>query len=216
MIGLSVHGREAVIKLTPPLGSFNLLDAATIKGIIKTLREAADSPAKVVRIQGVHGCFAVGADLKTMYGYDVFTAKGFSMLGNSLFNLMRSIPQVIIAEIDGYCMGGGMDFAAACDMRLAVKGSKFAHPGSKLGIITGFGGTQAVPREMTPALAAEFFFTGDIFTAEAMHRGGFLLDVFADSADMESYSAKLSAQISAKNRNLITYIKKNLFHKGIG
>jgi enoyl-CoA hydratase len=215
MIELKSHGSEAIIKLTPPLGGYTLLDVATLKSIIKTIKEASGSPAKVIRIQGVKGCFAVGADLKTMYDYDALTAKGFSMLGNSLFNLMRSVPQVIIAEIDGYCMGGGMDFAAACDIRLATAESKFAHPGSKLGIITGFGGTQAVPREITPALASEFFFTGEIFTAETMKKGGFLLDFFTDFNEMESYSQKLTSQITSKNRSILSYIKKSLFHKGI-
>ncbi|MCD8568916.1 MAG: enoyl-CoA hydratase/isomerase family protein, partial [Geovibrio sp.] len=73
----------------------------------------------------------------------------------------------------------GMDFAAACDFRLATAESVFAHPGTKLGIITGFGGTQAVPRIMKPAASAEFFYTGKMFRAEEMKRGGFLTECFS-------------------------------------
>lgn len=215
MISLSLRDVTAVVKLTPPEGRFTLLDAPTIKKIIRTLNEASETPAKVIRIQGGSGCFAVGADLKTMYDYDGFTAKGFSMLGNSLFNLMRTMPQIIIAEVDGYCMGGGMDFAAACDFRLATAESVFAHPGTKLGIITGFGGTQAIPRIMKPAAAAEFFCTGDMFRAEEMKRGGFLTEYFSSATDMDSYAAHLSAKIAAKDRELLSRMKRGFFHKGL-
>ncbi|QAR32304.1 enoyl-CoA hydratase/isomerase family protein [Geovibrio thiophilus] len=215
MISLTLKDVTAIVRLTPPEGRFTLLDAPTIKKIIRTLKEVSESPAKVIRIQGGSGCFAVGADLKTMYGYDGFTAKGFSMLGNSLFNLMRTMPQVITGEIDGYCMGGGMDFAAACDFRLATAESVFAHPGTKLGIITGFGGTQAIPRIMKPAASAEFFCTGEMFRSEEMKRGGFLTEIFPSAADMDSYAAHLCAKIAAKDRELLSRMKRGLFHKGL-
>ncbi|GAB1535785.1 enoyl-CoA hydratase-related protein [Geovibrio sp. ADMFC3] len=215
MISLTLKELTAFITLTPPEGRFTLLDAPTIKKIIRSIKEAAETPAKVIRIQGASGCFAVGADLKTMYDYDGFTAKGFSMLGNSLFNLMRTVPQIVIGEIDGYCMGGGMDFAAACDFRLATAESVFAHPGTKLGIITGFGGTQAIPRIMKPAAAADFFYTGEMFRADVMKKNGFLLDVFSSAADMDSYTNSLASKISLKDRTLLSSMKRSFFHKGL-
>ena len=64
-----------------------------------------------------------------------------------------------IAAINGYCMGGALDLALACDIRLASANAVFAHPGARLGIITGWGGTQRLPRLIGKARALEFFAT---------------------------------------------------------
>ncbi len=178
MIKSRVEGLVSYIDLIPAEGQFTLLDAENLKQIISTMRKLKESPAKVMRIHGHGGgCFAVGgADLKTLHTYSGFDAKWFSRLGNTLFGLMRSMPQIIIAEIDGFCMGGGgVDFASACDFRFATAKSKFAHPGgSKLGgIITGFGGTQSVTRQMKSGYGNRFFFSGEAVPASFMLEAGF-------------------------------------------
>jgi len=66
---------------------------------------------------------------------------------------------VTIAAINGYCMGGGLDLALACDIRVAAESAVFAHPGAKLGIITGWGGTQRLPRIIGKAAALEMLLT---------------------------------------------------------
>ncbi|WP_022851060.1 enoyl-CoA hydratase/isomerase family protein [Limisalsivibrio acetivorans] len=210
MIELKLEHETAYIRLIPHEGRFTLLDVPTLKEIRSVLRRLEFSPAKVIRILGEGGCFAVGADLKTMYSYDGMDAKGFSVLGNSLFGLMRRMPQIIIAEIDGFCMGGGMDFAAACDFRLAVRHSKFAHPGPKLGIITGFGGTQAIPRLMRPAHLQELFNTGDIFEADFMRESGYLWQTFPDRATMLDYSSGLAEKLTRTDRELLAMMKREI------
>jgi len=66
-------------------------------------------------------------------------------------------PQLTIAAVNGYCMGGGLDLALACDVRVASPNAVFAHPGVQLGIITGWGGTQRLPRLIGTARALEMF-----------------------------------------------------------
>ena len=210
MINLKIDGLTAYVDLIPAEAQFTLLDVNNLKQIISTLRKVTDSPAKVVRIHGHGGCFAVGADLKTLHTYSGFDAKWFSRLGNALFGLMRTMPQVIIGEIDGFCMGGGVDFASACDFRLATAKSRFAHPGAKLGIITGFGGTQSVPRLMKSGYANRFFLSGNVFDAEFMHESGFLTGVYENADTLKKASSTLCEKINRKPRQLLSGFKASL------
>ena len=210
MIETRIDGLTAHIRLVPQTGQFTLLDVETLKEIIKNLRMVKESPAKTVRIYGEGGCFAVGADLRTLSTYNGFEAKWFSKLGNTMFGTIRTMPQVVIAEIDGFCMGGGMDFAASCDFRYATGKSKFAHPGAKLGIITGFGGTQAIPRLMQSASASEFLITGNAFDAEYMHRSGFLDGVAHNTEELKHMTDILCEKINRKSRVLLSGFKLSL------
>ncbi|BAI81525.1 enoyl-CoA hydratase/isomerase family protein [Deferribacter desulfuricans SSM1] len=212
MIELSVENEVAYLTLKPE-EKFNILNTHTIKEIINSIKHLIDSPAKVLRIFGEGGSFAVGANIRTMLGYSGFDAKGFSILGNRLFNLLQDIPQVVIAEIDGFCMGGGVDFAAAADFRFATKRSKFAHPGSKLGIITGFGGTQRIPRVMKQSYYQKLFITGDLFDADFMYRGGFLFGICEDKDDLRQNVDNFVRKIINKNRVHIYYLKQ-MVNKG--
>ncbi len=100
------------------------------------------------------------------------TARDFSRKGQILFEKIASAPQLTIAAINGYCIGGGLDLALACDIRVASTTAIFAHPGARLGIITGWGGTQRLPRVIGKAHALEFFVTARTLTSkEALEIG---------------------------------------------
>ena len=88
-----------------------------------------------------------------------------------------SIPT--IAAINGYCFGGGLDLALACDHRIASTNAEFSHPGAGLGIITGWGGTQRLPRLIGEARALEMLLTAGRFEAEWALRSG-LVDKIDD------------------------------------
>ncbi|KAA0258586.1 enoyl-CoA hydratase/isomerase family protein [Deferribacter autotrophicus] len=207
MIKLDIDGEVAYLTLTPE-EKFNILNTDTLKNLIENIKKLFDAPAKILRIFGEGGSFAVGANIKTMLSYSGYDAKGFSILGNRLFNLMQELPQVVIAEIDGFCMGGGMDFAAASDFRFATKKSKFAHPGSKLGIITGFGGTQRIPRVMRHSHYQQLFLLGDMFYADFLKDGGFLLEIFETKGEMRDYVTQFCEKIINKNRLHLYYLKQ--------
>jgi len=196
------------LTLVPDTKKFNIMSTTLIKYLIDFINELYDSPVKVLRIFGEDNSFAVGADIKFMYSMNSFNAKRFSELANTLFNLLRDIPQVVIAEIDGYCMGGGLDFAAACDFRFATKMSKFSHPGAKLGFITGFGGTQRITRVMKKSYWKHLFFTGDVFDAIQMQEGDFILNTFDSLNEMRHFVDLFTQKISNKQKHSISLIKK--------
>ncbi|MEF3253986.1 MAG: enoyl-CoA hydratase/isomerase family protein [Deferribacterales bacterium] len=194
-----------------PEENFNILNPETIKSLIDAFEKISKTEAKIIRIYGEGGSFAVGANIKQMLEYDGYEAKGFSILGNKLFKLMSDIPQIIIAEIDGFCMGGGVDFASAADFRFATYNSKFAHPGSILGIITGFGGTQRLPRLMKQSSIYKMFILGERFDAKFMYESRFLYKLFDSYDEMSSFSLNLAQKIAKKNKLFINDLKKHKY-----
>lgn len=116
---------------------------------------------------GTAGVFAAGADIRELAQLDPVSALEFSRFGQDLFQSIADARQVTIAAINGYCMGGALDLALACEIRIASHSAVFSHPGGKLGIITGWGGTQRLPRLIGRARALELFATAGKYSSEA-------------------------------------------------
>jgi enoyl-CoA hydratase len=133
----------------------------------------------VVIFTGTADVFASGADLREIAEVTSDIATEFARRGQSLMWKIASLPQTTIAAINGYCFGGALDLVLACDKRIASPNAKFAHPGTGLGIITGWGGTQRLPRLIGEAGALEMFFTASPVNAERALRVG-LIDAIYD------------------------------------
>jgi enoyl-CoA hydratase len=132
----------------------------------------ANTELQTLIFTGTGNTFLSGADIRELSTLDPQTAWDLSRKGQGVFEKIASAPQVTIAAINGYCMGGGLDLALACDIRAASTTAIFAHPGARLGIITGWGGTQRLPRVIGKARALEFFLTArTLTTKEALEIG---------------------------------------------
>ncbi len=123
--------------------------------------------------------FASGADLREIARVSPENAHDFARYGQTLMAKVAALPQKTIAAINGWCFGGALDLALSCDIRIASTNAKFAHPGTGLGIITGWGGTQRLPRLVGQGNALEMFFTAATVDAEKALRIG-LVDLVAD------------------------------------
>lgn len=109
---------------------------------------------------GVAGVFASGANLKEIAKVnDENDASEFSRRGQTLMGRIEGLRCMTVAAINGLCFGGALDLALACKRRIATSDALFAHPGVDLGIMTGWGGTQRLPRLIGQAKALEMFFT---------------------------------------------------------
>lgn len=142
--------------------------------------------------------FASGADIRELAQLDPAAALEFSKLGQDLFQTIADARQITIAAINGYCMGGGLDLALACDFRVASKAAVFAHPGARLGIITGWGGTQRLPRIIGRARALEFFALARSFTSEEALEIGLVTSVGDSAIDNAIKVANSSACVAPK------------------
>ncbi len=121
---------------------------------------------------GVDGVFASGADLREIAELPVDSVRTFAERGQQLMNRISELSLGTFSAIDGPCYGGALDLALACDHRIASPRSTFCHPGAGLGIITGWGGTQRLPRLIGEGNALEMFFTASPITADRAFRLG--------------------------------------------
>jgi len=113
--------------------------------------------------------FAAGADMAQMRAFSGPEAEEFARAGQELFAAIERLPMLTVALIDGDCFGGALDLALAFDLRFATPRSRFAHPGARIGIVTGFGGTSRWRKILSlPAAHALFLSSEVIGAAEAL------------------------------------------------
>jgi enoyl-CoA hydratase/carnithine racemase len=129
--------------------------------------------------------FSAGADLNEIAALTGPEAYPFAALGQELMRAVASYPAPIIAAIEGHCMGGGLDLALACHRRIAAPTAVFGHRGAALGLITGWGGTQRLPRLIGKGRALELFVTAEKVTAQRALEIG-LVDAIADDPIAEA------------------------------
>lgn len=150
--------------------------------VVERLHEIADSMddnTNKVIFTGTGDAFASGANLNEIASLSSDNAPEFARLGQSLMQKIDELPQLVVAAINGSCFGGALDLALSCDVRIASPNARFAHPGAGLGIITGWSGTQRLPRLIGTAFANEMFFTASPIDAERALRIG-LIDEITD------------------------------------
>jgi enoyl-CoA hydratase len=162
----------SIIRLNRP-SARNPLSIATLEEldeVVSALTASADINAII--IIGTDDVFASGADIRELRTLTIETAREFSMRGQRLMQKIADAKQLTIAAINGYCMGGALDLALACNLRCASPNTIFAHPGARLGIITGWGGTQRLPRLIGTARALEMFATAKRVTSDEAYAIG--------------------------------------------
>lgn len=176
---LEHRGASAVIRLNLP-AERNPLSISTLNALDEILSRLASRP-EINRIifTGAGDVFASGANIREVSTLKSEEARAFALRGQRLMQKVADAPALTIAAVNGYCMGGGLDLALSCRLRFASRAAVFAHPGARLGIITGWGGTQRLPRLIGSARAIEFFTTARrIESREALEIG--LVDRISD------------------------------------
>jgi enoyl-CoA hydratase len=168
--------------------AFNTLSIETLDELTEAFRWLARRPdLRAAILSGSGGeAFAAGADIGEVGALDGMTAIPFARRGQQLCRMIEHGPHVVIAAIDGYCLGGGLDLALACHLRYASARSIFAHPGGRIGIMTGFGGTQRLPQLIGRSQALELFLTGRRITAEEARELGLINRVIQAGSVLEA------------------------------
>lgn len=148
----------------------NSLSIAVLEKLDELLT-ALESNPKVEKIifAGSGDTFASGANLNEIAQVNGETAREFGLRGQNLMQRIYHSDKFTVAAVDGFCMGGALDLALSCKMRIASPRSVFAHPGANLGIMTGWSGTQILPRLIGESAALEMFLTAKrVDAAEAL------------------------------------------------
>ncbi len=156
----------------------NRLSRARVFALTEAIQELSSDPKPLI-VTGNERFFSAGADLNEIaaLGSDAFA---FARMGQRLMQIVDDFPAPVCAAVYGYCMGGGLDLALACDYRIAHPHAVFGHRGAALGLITGWGGTQRLPRLIGKAKALEMFVAAEKVTAAAAHQIGLVERIAED------------------------------------
>ena len=189
------NNSSRTLRLISP-NNTNRLSRACILALTEEIRALASDPFPLIITGNLH-FFSVGADLNEIAALTAPEAYKFSQMGQTLMNAINGFPAPIIAAIEGHCMGGGFDLALACHRRIAAPCAVFGHRGATLGLITGWGGTQRLPRLIGKARALELFITAEKLTARRALEIG-LINAIADDPVADSLNY-LSRQASSSD-----------------
>ena len=180
---LEATGETNVLRLVSEDGT-NRLSRSCVRALTDALRELAREARPIV-ITGNHKFFSAGAELVEINALNGPDACEFSRQGQQLMKAVERFPGPMYAAVNGYCMGGGLDLALACHGRVASPHAVFGHRGAALGLITGWGGTQRLPRLVGKAKALEMFVAAEkIHAREALRIG--LIDAIAEDPVAEA------------------------------
>ena len=190
----------------------NALDASTWKKLMNAFIELeADSTVAVIVLTGAgEKAFVAGADLKSLKARS--SIETFYGETPTFVARIENIAKPTIAAINGFALGGGLELAMACDIRICSKAAKLGQTEVNVGILPGFGGTQRLSRLVGTAKAKEMIFTGKIITAEEAERIGLVNAVVEPQALMETVLA-MANDIAAKSAITI-HLAKQIINQG--
>lgn len=151
--------------------------------------------------------FVAGADIAELKEMNSLQAKEFSLLGHKVMSFIENFGKPVIAAINGYALGGGLELALVCDIRVASSKAKFGLPEITLGIIPGFGGTQRLPKVIGVGRAKEMIYTGKMIEACEAQRIGLVTGVF-ENDELIPEAIKIAQSISEKSGLVLKQAKE--------
>lgn len=195
---LTLEARMATIMLSRP--PVNAINDSFLQDLNSALDEIGQHPEIIlVRIRSAHAAFSAGADLR-MVRRRIGHAEGAedmartAALFHQVYDRLAALPAVTVAYMSGHALGGGLELALACDLRIAARGSKIGLPETKVGLLPGAGGTQRLTNLCGPGVAARLILAGEVIDGLEAHRNGIVQWVF-DDAVFQHEADRICAQI---------------------
>jgi enoyl-CoA hydratase len=197
------HNSVAVLAFAPDVGYPRLTMAvlAELSGLLNEVRLSGLFRGVVIATNS-HS-FATGPSLEEVASVEGISARDFAQAGQALFNDVANFPLPIAAAIRGYCLGGCLELALACHTRVATYDASFGYPGTSLGLITGWGGTQRLTRLIGRTAATQLLLTAErVPASQALTLG--LVDELVPSQDLVEASVR-RALSATRNRNYLLF-----------
>ena len=194
---LTFDGTIATITLNRP-AVLNALNATLFRELDEVCSELAlNLDVRAILITGAGPkAFAAGADIAELAGMDRESGEALARRGQNVFSRLATCGKPVIACINGFALGGGLELALACTFRIASETARLGQPEVKLGLIPGYGGTQRLPRLVGPSAALKLILTGEIIAAQEALRIGLVDEVVAAEALLPRANA-IAAQLAA-------------------
>ncbi len=199
LLAINLCDRIATVTLENPPS--NLLTMSSVTELDHVFGELeADETVRVIILTGAGRFFCPGADIRELAQVvNAHQGSELSGRGQALLNRIERLDKPVIAAINGPCMGGGLELAMACHMRVAAAGIPLGLPEIKLGLIPGFGGTQRLPRIIGPSKASELILTGQTLTSEEALTLG-LVNRVVPVQDVLAQAKTMAEMVTAKGR----------------
>ena len=196
---LLIADRGAVRQITVNRpDKLNALNAATLDALLAAFEAAAADPAvRAVVLTGAGPkAFVAGADIAEMNGLTPVQGRDFSLRGQKLMRRIEKMPKPVVAMVNGFALGGGLELAMGCHLRIAADSAKIGQPEINLGLIPGFGGTQRLLRLAGRAATLELCLLGaPIDAARAQQLG--IVNRVVPAAELDAETFKLAEQLAA-------------------
>lgn len=210
---LEVENGIALLTINRPK-ALNALNSETLAELNTCLAELENNDdVKVVILTGSgEKSFVAGADISEMVNATPAEGRKMGLLAREAFGRLENMPQVTIAAVNGFALGGGCEISMACDIRVASDNAKFGQPECGLGSLPGFGGTQRLPRLVGKGRAKELIFTCDMISADEAFRMG-LANHVVPQAELIDYCKAMAGRIM-KNGPLAVALAKQAINTG--
>jgi len=203
----------ATISLNRP-EALNAFSKEVVEEILHALEDVkTDEAVRVVVLTGAgEKAFSAGADIKAMVGMTALKARELSFMGEKLCVGLENLEKPVIAAINGYALGGGLEVAMSCDLRIASENAKMGQTEINIGLIPGWGGTQRLTRLVGMTKAKELVFTGRIIDAKTAEQIGIVNMVVP--ADKFRETVSQFAKDLASKAPVALKVAKALINKG--
>ena len=197
LIAIMDDGAVRTVTVNRP-DKLNALNRATLEALDTAFAEAAADPAvRVVVLTGAGSkAFVAGADIAEMNGLSAVQGRDFSLLGQGLMRRIERMPKPVIGKINGFALGGGLELAMACHLRVAAETAKVGQPEVNLGLIPGFGGSQRLLRLCGRAAALELCLLGTPITAARAAQLGIVNEV-VPAAELDARVQTIASQLAS-------------------
>ena len=203
-VKVAVEERVAIVTIDHrPVNALNRQTLEELGQVLDAIRN--DAAVKVVILTGAGSlAFVAGADIKEVSQLNsIEQAMQLTALGQRVFLGIQRLDKPVIASINGVCLGGGLELAMSCHLRISGDRARFGTPEINLGIIPGWGGTQRLPRLIGKAKATEWILTGEMFSAQEAARLGLVNQVVPQDQVLK-VAKDLARKLAAKSRVALT------------
>lgn len=212
-ISLTQENDISILTLNRPK-AMNALNATLIMEMNAALdMVAGNERTRALVVTGGDKVFAAGGDIKAMMECNPLDARAYVAPIHKAFNTLAELPKPTVAAICGHALGGGVELAAACDLRVAGVSAKFGFPEINLGIFPAAGGSQRIPHLIGLSKTKELMFSGDIIDASTALSIGLVNRVVPDEEVLQE-AKKLASKLATKAPVALSLLKSSL-HTGL-
>ncbi len=213
-ITIEKDGLTAIVTIDRP-DAMNALNGETMEELIHAMKEIeADDEVGAVVLTGAGKAFVAGADIAELSKRGGMEAREAWRLGQTAFSVIENLSKPVIAAVNGFALGGGLEIAMACDIRIASTKAKMGHPEVKLGVTPGFAGTQRLPRLVGFGRAKELILLGDPIDAQTALSYG-LVNKVVEPDELMGAAKAMAEKIASRGPAAIALVKACI-NKGVG